>query len=263
MENLKILLLAITQGVSELIPVSSSAHLILLGRLINIPVSTLMLTTLQIGTSIAIIVFFRHELFDNFFSKRKLNLYLKMLISIIPIGVIGILYEHKVEEVLRFNWIIAVSLIFWGIVMILVDLFKKNTPQKKIENITLKNSIIIGLSQILALIPGTSRSGIAILAGIATGFDKYSALEYSLILGVPILIGSSLWEIIRSVFIQNNDFSYYSDPSSFIKLGIIFIVPFIVGSLSLIVLSKIKKEKWLLTFGIYRIVLGVLILLFL
>lgn len=263
MENIKILLLAITQGISELVPVSSSAHLILLGRIINIPVSTLLLTNLQIGTSIAIIIFFRHALFDNLFSRRKLLLYLKILISIIPLGIIGILYEQKIEEILRFNWIIAVSLIFWGIVMILVDVYKKDMPERKIENISLKNSIIIGLSQILALIPGTSRSGIAILAGMATGFDKYNALEYSLILGVPILMGSSIWEIFKAVSIQNQDFSYYLDPESFLKLGIIFVVPFIVGYLSLIVLSKVKKEKWLLTFGIYRMVIGILILLFL
>ena len=185
------------------------------------------------------------------------------MISIIPLGTIGILYEQKIEEILRFNWIIAVSLIFWGIVMILVDVYKRDMPERKVENISLRNSIIIGLSQILALIPGTSRSGIAILAGMATGFDKYNALEYSLILGVPILMGSSIWEIFKAVSVQNQNFSYYLDPESFLKLGIIFAVPFIVGYLSLIVLSKVKKEKWLLTFGIYRMVIGILILLFL
>ena len=107
MENLKIFFLAVVQGISELLPISSSGHLILFGRLIEMEVSTLLLTTLHIGTSFAIIVFFRKRLFSNLFTKKKLVFYLKILMSIIPAAILGVLYEDKVEQILRYTWIIA------------------------------------------------------------------------------------------------------------------------------------------------------------
>jgi len=262
MENLKILLLAITQGISELLPISSSGHLILLGRLINLDVSTLLLTTLHIGTSLAIILFFRKTLFSNLFTKEKLIFYLKILISIIPAAVIGLLYEQKIEQIFRFTWVIAVSLIFWGILMIIADFIKIEKRYKKIQDIPWKKTLLIGVSQIIALIPGTSRSGISTLTGIALGIDKYRAFEYSLILGIPILLGSSFWEIWKALTIEPT-YSIELLPIALLKIGIVIIVPFVIGYVSLVVLKKVKREKWLTVFGIYRIILGTIILLFL
>ena len=262
MENLKVFLLAVVQGISELLPISSSGHLILFGRLIDMEVSTLLLTTLHIGTSLAIIIFFRKRLFSNLFTKKKLVFYLKILVSIIPAAVFGVLYEDKVEQILRFTWLIAASLIFWGILMIIADFLKIRRRTKRVEDIPWKKALIIGVSQVIALIPGTSRSGIATLTGITLGIDKYRAFEYSLIIGIPLLLGSSFWEIWKALTIEPT-YSVELLPIALLKIGIVIIVPFIVGYLSLVVLKKIKREKWLTVFGIYRIILGTIILLFL
>lgn len=262
MENLKILLLAVTQGLSELLPVSSSGHLLLLGRLMNLEISTLLLTTLHIGTSLAIVLFFRKTLFSNLFTKKKLIFYLKILISIIPAAAVGILYEGKIEQILRFNWVIAISLIFWGILMIIADCLKIEKRYKKIQDIPWQKALIIGVSQIIALIPGTSRSGISTLTGIALGIDKYKAFEYSLILGIPILMGSSIWEIWKALASEPT-YSIELVPVALLKIAIVIIIPFLVGYLSLVVLKKVRREKWLTVFGIYRIISGVVILLFL
>lgn len=262
MENLRIFLLAVTQGISELLPISSSGHLILVGRIIDLEVSTLLLTTLHIGTSLAIIIFFRKRLFSNFFTKKKFIFYLKILISIIPAAVFGVLYEDKVEQILRFTWVIAASLIFWGILMIIADSLKIERRKKGIEGISWKKTLIIGVSQIIALIPGTSRSGIATLTGMTLGIDKYRAFEYSLILGIPLLLGSSFWEIWKALTIEPT-YSLELLPIALLKIGIVIIVPFIVGYLSLVILKKVKREKWLTMFGIYRIILGTILLLFL
>ncbi len=262
MENLKVLLLAVIQGLSELLPISSSGHLILLGRIIDIEVSTLLLTTLHIGTSLAIIIFFRKRLFSNLFTKKKLIFYLKILVSIIPAAVLGMLYEDKVEQILRFSWIIAASLIFWGILMIIADFLKLEKKITRVEDISWKKALVIGVSQVIALIPGTSRSGIATLTGITLGIDKYKAFEYSLILGIPILLGSSVWEIWKALITEPN-YSAELLPVALLKIGIVIIVPFIVGYFSLMVLKRIRREKWLTVFGIYRIILGAIILLFL
>lgn len=262
MENLEILLLSIVQGISELLPISSSGHLILFGRFWGWEISTLLLTTLHIGTSFAIIIFFRKRLFKNLFTKKKLIFYFKILISIIPAAILGVLYESKIEQILRFSWIIAVSLIFWGILMIIADFLKIEKRYKNVEDISWKKTLIIGVSQIIALIPGTSRSGIATLTGITLGIDKYRAFEYSLILGIPILLGSSIWEILKSLVIEPT-YTTELSPEFLLKLAIVIIVPFVVGYISLLVLRQIKREKWLTVFGIYRIILGAVILLFL
>ncbi len=262
MESIKLLLLAITQGFSELLPISSSAHLIILGKVMEIPTSTLLLASLHIGTTIAILAFFWEKLFTNFFTKKKWGFYLKILLSVIPSAILGILFESKIEEVLHDNWIIAVSLIFWGIIMIIVQNKKDDGKIEDMENITWQQSLLMGFAQAVALIPGTSRSGITTLAGIGLGLKKYTAFEYSLILGLPVLIGAPIWEIIK--IIKDTGIPTMGDVSliSFVNLGIIILVPFLVSCFSLIMLKRISRDKWLSAFGIYRIILGILILIF-
>jgi undecaprenyl-diphosphatase len=262
MESIKLLVLAITQGFSELLPISSSAHLIILGEVMEIPTSTLLLASLHIGTTIAILAFFWKRLFANFFTKKKWTFYFKILLSVIPSGILGILFESKIEEVLHDNWIIAVSLIFWGIIMILVQNKKDDGSVEDMESITWQQSLLMGFAQAVALIPGTSRSGITTLAGIGLGLKKYTAFEYSLILGLPVLIGAPIWEIIKTV--KDSGISAIGEVTltNLVNLGIIILVPFLVGCFSLIMLKRISRDKWLSAFGIYRIVIGVALLVF-
>jgi undecaprenyl-diphosphatase len=260
MESIKLLVLAITQGLSELLPISSSAHLIILGRIMEIPTSTILLASLHIGTTIAIVAFFWKKIFSGFFTKKKWNFYFKIILSVIPSGILGVLFESKIENVLHDNWIIAASLIFWGILMILAQSGKDDGKVEDMENITWQQSLLMGFAQAIALIPGTSRSGITTLAGIKLGLKKYTAFEYSLILGLPVLIGAPIWEIYKAIkdtaipTVTNITFM------NFVNVGIIILVPFIVGCLSLILLKKISRDKWLSMFGIYRIILGIAIL---
>jgi undecaprenyl-diphosphatase len=131
-----------------------------------------------------------------------------------------------------------------------------------IENITWQQSLLMGFAQSIALIPGTSRSGITTLAGIGLGLNKYTAFEYSLVLGLPVLVGSSLWTIYEDLAANGIPVLSGLEFSTYLNTGIILLVPFLVGCLSLIILKKIKRDKWLSVFGIYRIGLGTLILIF-
>jgi len=262
MESIKLLVLAITQGFSELLPISSSAHLIILGKVMEIPTSTLLLASLHIGTTIAILAFFWKKLFTNFFTKKKWTFYLKIVLSVIPSAILGILFESKIEEVLHDNWIIAASLIFWGILMIFAQNKKDEGAVEDMEDITWQQSLLMGFAQAVALIPGTSRSGITTLAGMGLGLNKYTAFEYSLVLGLPVLIGAPIWEILKMV--KDTGIPTMGDVTlvSFVNLAIIILVPFLVGCLSLMILRKISRDKWLSAFGIYRIILGIAILIF-
>ena len=260
MESIKLLVLAIVQGISELLPISSSAHLIILGEVMAIPTSTLLLTSLHIGTSIAILVFFWKKLFKNFFTKKKWSFYIKILLSVVPSGILGVLFESKIENVLHDNWIMALSLIFWGMLMILAQNKKDDDSIGNMEDVTWKQSLLMGFAQAIALIPGTSRSGVTTLSGIGLGLNKYTAFEYSLVLGLPVLLGASLWEIVKTIANNGQIIPQALVFGDYINIAIIILVPFIIGCISLTVLERIKREKWLSAFGIYRIILGIAIL---
>jgi undecaprenyl-diphosphatase len=135
--------------------------------------------------------------------------------------------------------------------MIYVENKYRNQHIKSLEKITWKQSIIIGLAQAIALIPGTSRSGICTIAGVFLGIDKYTALQYSLLAGLPVMLGGVILDMADSqISLQSLDSL------------LVFTITFLVGYLCLRIINKKSKEKWLTVFGIYRIVLGIAILLF-
>jgi len=250
METLKLVILAIVQGVTELLPVSSSAHLILISRLIDFNADTLFMTTLHFGTTLAILIYFGKTLFTDIFKKEKISFYLKVLVASIPAGIAGFLLQDLIEQTLRSNVYISISLIIWGIVMILLER-KKDLRETSVEDISWKDSIAMGLSQVIALIPGTSRSGITTIAGIMSGVNKYTSLQFSFLLGLPVLLGASAYEFIKELPTQ-----------PFHKEEILgMFVAGIVGYIFLKLLERFKKEKWLTFFGIYRVVLGIIVLI--
>jgi len=253
MDISKHIILAFIQGITELLPISSSAHLIVVSELLNFDATTYFLTTLHLGTTIALVFYFSKVLFKDIFTKTKMSLYLKILISSIPAGITGLLFQSFIEETLRANIFLSTSLILWGIVMIILERSKKDIKETIVEEVTFKQSVIMGIAQTLALIPGTSRSGITTIAGMLVGLNKFTALEYSFLLGLPVLIGASGYELIKEANV--NTFGIEE------ILGIVTAA--IVGYLSVILLKRFKKKNWLTVFGIYRIILGISLLLLL
>ena len=173
----------------------------------------------------------------------------------IPAGLIGILWGDAIEAQLHETYVVAISLIVVGVLMVIADLrFKERKVESEIENTTFRQTFISGLSQALALIPGVSRSGITTLGGMLSGLDQYTAIRLSFILGLPVLFGSFVYEMIKNV----NSINIFSD--SRVLIGIL--ITFVVGYLSLYLLEKISKSRFLRYFGVYRIVLGLIIFLF-
>jgi undecaprenyl-diphosphatase len=250
MEMYKVIILAIEQGITELLPISSSAHLILTGQLVQLPTDTYLLAVLHLGTTLAILIYFLPILLKDIFHKDSLSFYAKILVATIPAAVAGLLLESVIENILRGNIYIAASLIFWGIAMILVERKYKDISENHLKKISWKQSLIMGFSQVLALIPGTSRSGVTTIAGTLAGVNKYSALQYSFLLGIPILLGTSLYGLLK-----------YAPQEGFGTTHIVsIVVSAIFGYLALQLLNRIKKRNWLTFFGYYRIILGIIIL---
>lgn len=249
METLKVILLAIEQGITELLPISSSAHLILTSQILKINMDTYLLSILHLGTTVALLIYFWKFLFKDILKKEKLSLYLKILISTIPAGVVGLLFESVIEDRLRGNLIIAISLLVWGVVMILVER-RKEIKEQELITVSWKQSLLMGIAQIFALIPGGSRSGISTIVGMFTGLNKYTAIQYSFLLGLPLLLAAPVYQIVKEY------------PQRVLNISDILgiFIAGVVTYIALLLLEKYSKKKWLTVFGIYRIIIGIAVL---
>lgn len=262
MESIKLLLIGVVQGITELLPVSSTGHILVLGKALGIEkFSSSLLILFHLGTTVAILIFFCKELFKGFFTKEKWSFYLKVLVASIPVAFVGLLFEGIVSKRLRAIWIIAVSLIVWGVVMIILEKKqqKKTGDIKELEKITWKQAIVVGFAQVVALIPGTSRSGITTIAGMTAGLEKYLALNFSFILSIPVLLGSFIL-LLRENPIKETILSTGMS-STLGGFAIIFSSTLLFGLITLFILKKVQKKNWLSVFGIYRILLGILLLI--
>ena len=250
MENIiQILLISIIQGIAEFIPVSSSAHIILLSNLFNYEKFELAINvSAHFGSLVAVLFYFNKEIYN--FSKNK-NLFYKVIIASIPIFIIGyILIELKIISNLRTLEIMGWTTIIFGILLYFSDKFKIKLKMK--NNFTFKNAIIIGFYQTLALIPGVSRSGIIITGARFLKFNRIDAAKISFLLSIPALGAWSLYGCFD--LIKQND--QILTVSSILTAFLSFIFSYITIKYFLIYLKKFNLNL----FVIYRLILGIILL---
>jgi undecaprenyl-diphosphatase len=216
-----------------------------------------MLTALHLGTTIAILIGYRDFFFKDLLSSRKLRTLLYIAIATIPAALLGVLLESAIQQTLHSNYIVILMLILVGAAMVWIENsgYGRRPTITRWEDISWWQALIIGLGQSLALIPGTSRSGASTITAMLLGVEKFKAIEYSFILGAPILLGSFLYAM-------------YSTPGSLetvlttpVVVGIV--ISGLVGFIAIQILKRFSKSKFLTFFGVYRIVLGTLLLLIL
>lgn len=248
---IEVFILSIVQGITEFIPVSSSAHLILISNYFKFNNSSLTLdVSLHLGSLLAIITYFKKDIIN--FSKNK-NIFLKILISSVPTMIVGyFLAYYSIIDYLRSFKLIGWMTIIFGILLYLSDLKQKT---KSIENnYNFKTAICIGLFQILALVPGVSRSGIVLTGARFLNFNRIDSVKISFLMSIPILLVVSIFNL-RNLYIENNfEFSIIN------FLGIIF--SFIFSYLTIKFFLKFLKKFNLTIFVVYRIILGSVILFF-
>ena len=250
MENIiQILLVSIIQGIAEFIPVSSSAHIILLSNLFNYEKFELAINvSAHFGSLVAVLFYFNKEIYN--FSKNK-NLFYKVIIASIPIFIIGyILIELKIISNLRTIEIMGWTTIIFGILLYISDKFKIKLKMK--NNFTFRNAIIIGFYQTLALIPGVSRSGIIITGARFLKFNRIDAAKISFLLSIPALGAWSLYGCFD--LIKQND--QILTVSSILTAFLSFIFSYITIKYFLIYLKKFNLNL----FVIYRLILGIILL---
>jgi undecaprenyl-diphosphatase len=260
------ILLGIIQGLTEFLPISSSAHIRIAGEFMDKaqdPGARFTAIT-QIGTELAVLIFFRKDIAAIlrawFISLRKsnaLNLEEKqasrmgwlIIIGSIPIVVLGYFGRHVIENDLRSLWLIATVMIVFGIILGFADKF--GSSQKTLSTLTNKHGLYYGLAQAMALIPGVSRSGATIAMGRALGYSRESALRYSFLLAIPAVFGSGFYQLSQALSDNQN-----SSPFSISQTLIATAIAFVVGYIVIAWLIKFVMKRSFMPFIIYRIALG-------
>ena len=209
---IKAIIIGIIEGITEWLPISSTGHMILANEFIKLDVSTefweMFEVVIQLGAILAVVVLFFKELFPWGFNKTKketketFNLWGKIIIGCIPLGIIGFLFDDFINDHFYNPWTVAIMLILYGILFIIVENVHKNKKPKvnNINNLSYKDSFKVGLYQVLSVIPGTSRSGATILGGLLTGLDRSVAASYTFYLAVPVMFGASFLKLIKFGF---------------------------------------------------------------
>lgn len=256
MELLKAILLGITQGLTEFIPVSSSGHLILMGQALNFEHSGLGFDiALDIGTLAALFIFFRKditELFSGLIHKNEhTRIAWYMVAATIPAVVAGVLLQHLAETAFRSTQLVAINLIWVGVLMLVVDRFARGTVN--LERLRLPQAVLIGCAQALALVPGVSRSGITITAARLVGMDRVSATRFSFLLSAPIITGATL-----KVILTPSNFGQLTDAPGLYAAGII--AAGISGYWAIKFMITYLSRHGLAPFAIYRIALGIFVI---
>ncbi len=266
-ELVKTVILGVVEGLTEWLPVSSTGHMILVDEFIKLDVSKafmdMFLVVIQLGAILAVVVLNFEKLnpFSSWKSKSEkratMSLWAKVIVACIPAAVIGLLFNKYMEEHFMTAPVVAFTLIFYGIMFIVVENYNKHrTPRvADLERLDYKTAFIIGLFQVLSLVPGTSRSGATILGGILFGASRYVAAEFTFFLAIPVMFGASLLKMVK--------FGWHYTGAELLILVVGMATAFVVSIASIKFLLRYIKNNDFKAFGWYRIVLGIVVIAYL
>ena len=266
LEILKTILLGIVEGITEWLPVSSTGHMILLEEFIHLNMTEEFMemfnVVIQLGAIFAVIVLFFPKLWPfttkkkGYFKKDTWMMWFKVIVAVLPAAVLGILLDDTLDALFYNYQTVAIMLILYGILFILVENrnHKKRPKIRSINDMTFKTAFLIGMFQVLSLIPGTSRSGATILGGIFLGCSRFIASEFSFFLAIPVMFGASLLKLLKFGFVLTG--------AEIVILLVGMVSAFVVSMVSIKFLMGYVKKHDFKVFGYYRIVLGIIVLVY-
>ena len=266
-EILKVILLGVVEGITEWLPISSTGHMILVDEFVKLNVSEafreMFFVVIQLGAIFAVIVLYWSKLFP--FKKQKIAdakarivldretmlMWLKVIIAVLPAALIGIPFDDQIDAMFYNYQTVAVTLILYGVLFIVIETRNRGKLPRinSIENITYGTAIIIGIFQVLSLIPGTSRSGATIVGAILIGVSRTVAAEFTFFLAIPVMLGASLLKLVK--------FGLVFTQAEAVIMAVGMVTAFVVSILAIKFLMGYIKKHDFRVFGYYRIILGI------
>ena len=246
------IILGIIEGFTEFLPISSTGHLIVASHFLGIDqtnVTKAYEVIIQFAAILA--VYFNYQ---DKFTLKKIDLWVKVFLAFLPIGIVGFIFSHQIKELFSLN-VVATMFIVGGVIFLIVEKFfilHDNNLINDVEKVTLKQSLIIGFAQIFALIPGTSRAGSTIIGALLVGLSRKASAEFSFLLAFPVMSAVTAYDLLKH-YHEFND-------ANIMTLAIGFIISFIVAFITIKLFLKFLDNFTFISFGIYRILFGVILL---
>ena len=268
-EILKVIFLGIVEGVTEWLPISSTGHMLLVDEFLTLNMSDafkdMFFVVIQLGAILAVVILFWQKMFPfQFKDKTKpavkmdtLSIWLKVVVACIPGAVVTLLFDDYIEAHLHTPLVIALMLILYGIAFILIEKWNRNRQPKvaRLEDMTYRTALMVGLFQVLSIIPGTSRSGSTILGAIILGVGRAAGAEFSFFLAIPTMLGASVLKLVKFLLSGVS-----ATGAEWAILAVGCVVSFVVSLLVIKGLMEYVRKHSFAVFGVYRIILGVLVL---
>lgn len=267
-EWLKAVFLGIVEGITEWLPISSTGHMILVDEFLALNVSeqflSMFLVVIQFGAILAVVLLYFKQLWpfstkEKYFIKEDiLSMWFKILVACIPAGIVGILFEDQIDEWLMKPMVVAATLVLYGIAFIVLEKqgIGEHPKIRKISQITYRDALLIGVFQLLALVPGTSRSGATIIGGMLIGMSRAVAAKFTFYLAIPVMAGASLIKLLK--YGMESGFAMSGGEVVILLTGML--VAFLVSIIVIrFLITYIRKHNFVV-FGWYRIVLGLILL---
>lgn len=256
MSLIEAIILAIVEGLTEYLPVSSTGHMIITGSLMGIaesPFTKLFEICIQLGAILAVVVLY----WKRFFDISRINFYIKLIIAVIPALGIGFLLSDKIDELLESPLTVAISLLVGGIILLFIDkVFNKPVIDKE-EEITYQKGFIIGVWQCIAMVPGVSRSAASIIGGMQQGLTRSLAAEFSFFLAVPTMFAATAYKLLKA---YKETPEMLADSNNLMMLAVGNIVAFVVALAAIKFFIGYLSKYGFKLFGWYRIVVGLIII---
>ncbi len=247
------MILGVIEGFTEFLPISSTGHLIVASEFLGIDQTAMTKAyevIIQFAAILAVILNYRDK-----FTLKKIDLWTKVIIAFIPIGAVGFIFSSQIKELFSIN-VVAIMFIVGGVIFLIMEKFfiKEDADSiNDVEEITLKQSMVIGLAQIFALVPGTSRAGSTIIGALLVGISRKASAEFSFLLAFPVMSAVTAYDLLKH-------YKEFSD-ANLMTLGVGFVVSFFVAYLTIKLFLVFLEKFTFVAFGIYRILFGVILLL--
>ena len=266
-ELIKVIILGIVEGITEWLPISSTGHMILVDEFIKLNVSAdfleMFLVVIQLGAILAVVVLYWEKLIPFDYRNRwrikkdPFSMWFKIIFACLPAAVVGLLFDDQLNELFYNPLTVAIALIVFGVLFIFIENYNKGKETKinSLSEITYNTALIIGIFQLIAAVfPGTSRSGATIVGALLIGVSRTVAAEFTFFLAIPVMFGASLLKLVK--------FGFAFTTAELLLLVIGMLVAFVVSMLTIkFLMSYIKKHDFK-AFGWYRIILGIIVLIY-
>lgn len=254
MDFIQSIIIAIVEGLTEFLPISSTGHMIIAEKLLAVPDNdyTKMFTVaIQLGAILAVVVLY----WKKFFDFKNIQFYIKLLVGVVPAIILGLLFSKQIDKLLDSTTTVAVSLFVGGIILLFVDKFFTNPTKHSEKEVSFKNSIVIGIWQCLAMVPGVSRSAASIIGGMQQKLTRSAAAEFSFFLAVPTMLAATGYKLLK--YYKETPGGFTGEDIKLLAVG--NIIAFAVAMLAIKFFINFLKKHGFRIWGIYRIILGLIL----